>query len=388
MDFSTIDNQPEIREAIRAVCAPFDDQYWRRKDKEGTFPEDFYRAIAEGGWLGIAAPQEYGGSELGMTGALAMLQTIAESGAGMNGGTSVKINIFGLNPVIKFGTNEQKKNMIPAIINGKEKTCFAITEPDAGLNTTHIKTRAVRNGDHYVVSGAKTWISTAQVADRMLLLARTTPIDQITKPSDGLSLFLTPLNRDYIEVREIQRMGRSAVDANQMFIDKLPVPTTDRIGEEGQGFRYVFDSMNPERMVVAAEAVGIGRAALRKAARYAKERIVFGRPIGQNQGVQHPLARCWMDLEAANLMASQAAWLYDSGEHCGLQANAAKYLAAEAGYRACETAVLTMGGNGFAKEYDVERYLRDIMVARIAPITPQLIFSYVAEKALGLPKSY
>ncbi|HEY9459707.1 MAG TPA: acyl-CoA dehydrogenase family protein [Paralcaligenes sp.] len=388
MDFSMVEAHPEVREAIRALCAPFDDQYWRKKDKEGTFPEDFYRAIAEGGWLGIAAPESYGGSNLGMTGALAMLQTIAESGAGMNGGTSVKINIFGLNPVIKFGSDEQKERMIPAIISGKEKTCFAITEPDVGLNTTQLKTRAVRDGDHYVVTGAKTWISTAQVADRMLLLARTTPLDQVEKPTDGLSLFLTPLDRNYVEVREIQRMGRCAVDANQMFFDSLPVPAADRIGEEGQGFRYVFDSMNPERMVVAAEAVGIGRAALRKAARYANERVVFGRPIGQNQGVQHPLARCWMDLEAANLMASQAAWLYDRGEHCGLQANSAKYLAGEAGFKACEAAMLTMGGNGFAKEFDVERYLRDIMVARIAPITAQLIFSYVAEKALGLPKSY
>lgn len=388
MDFSTTETHPEVREAIRAVCAPFDNQYWRQKDKEGTFPEDFYRAIADGGWLGIATPENYGGSDLGMTGALAMLQTIAESGAGMNGGTSVKINIFGLNPVIKFGNEEQKARMIPAIISGKEKTCFAITEPDVGLNTTQLKTRARRDGDHYIVSGAKTWISTAQVADRMLLLARTTPLDQVKKPTDGLSLFLTPLDRSYVEVREIQRMGRCAVDANQMFFDNLPVPAADLIGQEGQGFRYVFDSMNPERMVVAAEAVGIGRAALHKAARYAKERVVFGRPIGQNQGVQHPLARCWMDLEAANLMASQAAWLYDHGEHCGLQANAAKYLAGEAGFRACETAVLTMGGNGYAKEFDVERYLRDIMVARIAPITPQLIFSYIAEKALGLPKSY
>jgi acyl-CoA dehydrogenase len=388
MDFSASDSHPEVRGAIRAICANFGDPYWRRKDKEGTFPEDFYRAIADGGWLGIATPEEYGGAGLGMSGALAMLQTIAECGAGMNGGTSVKINIFGLNPVIKYGNAEQKARIIPAIIGGKAKTCFAITEPDVGLNTTQITTRAVRDGDHYIVSGAKTWISTAQEADYMLLLARTKPLDQVSKPADGLSLFLTPLDRKYVQVHEIERMGRCAVDANQMFFDGLPVPSTDRLGEEGKGLRYVFDSMNPERMVVAAEAVGIGRAALRKAARYANERLVFGRPIGQNQGVQHPLAHCLMELEAANLMATQAAQLYDQGEHCGLQANAAKYLAAEAGYRACETAVLTLGGNGFAKEFDVERYLRDIMVARIAPITPQLIASYVAEKALGLPKSY
>lgn len=388
MGFSASDSHPEVRDAIRAICARFDDQYWRKKDREGTFPEDFYRAIADGGWLGIATPEEHGGAGLGMSGALAMLQTIAECGAGMNGGTSVKINIFGLNPVIKYGNDEQKARIIPDIIGGKAKTCFAITEPDVGLNTTQITTRAVRDGDRYIVSGAKTWISTAQEADYMLLLARTKPLGQVGRPADGLSLFLTPLDRRYVQVHEIERMGRCAVDANQMFFDGLPVPSTDRLGEEGKGLRYVFDSMNPERMVVAAEAVGIGRAALRKAARYAKERIVFGRPIGQNQGVQHPLANCLMELEAANLMASQAAELYDRGEPCGLQANAAKYLAGEAGYRACETAVLTLGGNGFAKEFDVERYLRDIMIARIAPITPQLISSYVAEKALGLPKSY
>jgi acyl-CoA dehydrogenase len=388
MDYSTPQGHSEVRDAIRAICAAFDDRYWRKKEAEGTFPEDFYRAIADGGWLGIAAPESYGGANLGMTGALAMLQTIAESGAGMNGGTAVKINIFGLNPVVKFGNDAQRERIVPAIITGKAKTCFAITEPDVGLNTTQLKTRAVREGDHYIVSGAKTWISTAQVADYMLLLARTTPLEQVRKPTDGLSLFMTPLDRRYVKVHEIERMGRSAVDANQLFFDNLPVPAADRLGEEGQGFKYVFDSMNPERMVVAAEAVGIGRAALRKAARYAKERVVFGRPIGQNQGVQHPLARCWMELEAANLLAYQAAWLYDRGDHCGLQANAAKYLAGEAGFKACETAILTMGGNGYAKEFDVERYLRDIMVARIAPITPQLIFSYVAEKALGLPKSY
>ncbi len=388
MDFYAADTHTEIRDVIKAICAPFGDTYWRKKDKEGTFPEDFYAAIAGGGWLGIATPEEYGGAGLGMTGALNMLQEIAESGGGMNGGTSVKINIFGLGPLIKFGTEEQKQRIIPLIIGGKAKTCFGITEPDVGLNTTQLKTKAVRQGDHYVVSGAKTWISTAQEADYILLLARTTPLEQVSKPTEGLSLFLTPLDRKYVQVHEIDRMGRCAVDANQVFIDGLPVPAADLIGEEGKGLKYVFDSMNPERMVVAAEAVGIGRAALRKAASYAKERIVFGRPIGQNQGVQHPLARCWMELEAANLLAFKAAWLFDRGEPCGLEANAAKYLAGEAGYRACETAVLTLGGNGFAKEFDVERYLRDIMIARIAPITPQLIFSYVAERALGLPKSY
>ncbi len=388
MDFSIPETQREVREGVNKICAQFGDAYWRAKDKEGTFPHEFYRAIADGGWLGIAAPGSLGGSGLGMTAALTMMQTIAESGAGMNGGTAVKINIFGLNPVLKFGTPEQANRMAPPILRGAEKACFAITEPNVGLNTTRLKTRAVRQGDHYLVSGAKTWISTAQVADRMLLLARTTPLEEVRKPTEGLSLFFTRLDRKYVEVREIERMGRLAVDANEMFFDKLPVPVEDLIGEEGQGFRYVLHSMNPERMVVAAEAVGIGRAALNRAVAYAKERIVFDRPIGKNQGVQHPLAQCWMELEAANLLAFQAAYLYDRGEPCGAQANGAKYLAGEAGYKACETAVLTLGGYGYAREYDVERYLRDIMICRIAPITSQLISSYIAEKVLGLPKSY
>ncbi|MEO6986622.1 MAG: acyl-CoA dehydrogenase family protein [Paralcaligenes sp.] len=388
VQFSTVNTHHEIRDGVAAICANFGDEYWRKKDQEGTFPSDFHQAVASGGWLGVAAPEAYGGADLGMTGAMVMLQTIAESGAGMNGGTAVKLNIFSLNPVILFGTEEQKKRMIPPIISGQEKMCFAITEPDVGLDTTRIKTRAVRSGDHYVVSGAKTWISTAQVADRVLLLVRTTPIEQVRKPTEGLTLFMTKLDRNYIEVSEIKRMGRCAVDANQFFIDDLPVPVEDRIGEEGEGFREVLHSMNPERMVVAAEAIGIGRAALRHAVRYAKERVVFDRPIGQNQGIQHPLAQCWMDLEAANLMAFQAASLYDQGLPCGPQANAAKYLGAEAGFNACQTAMITMGGNGYAKEYDVERYLRDVMLSRIAPITPQLIFCHIAEKVLGLPKSY
>jgi len=388
MEYSTLQAHEDVRDNIAKICADFGDDYWRKKDKEGKFPHEFYRAIANGGWLGIAVPEEYGGAGLGMTAAVTMLQTIAECGGGMNGGTSVKINIFGLNPVLVFGTEEQKRRMAGPILRGEEKTCFAITEPNVGLNTTRITTKAVRRGDHYIVSGAKTWISTAQVADRMLLLARTTPIEEVSKPTEGLSLFFTKLDRKHVEVREIERMGRSAVDANQLFIDNLPVPAEDLIGEEGKGFRYVFHSMNPERMVVAAEAVGIGRAALKHAVAYAKERVVFDRPIGQNQGIQHPLAKCWMELEAANLMAYRAADLYDRGLPCGAESNAAKYLAGEAGYNACETAVLTLGGNGYAKDYHIERYLRDIMICRIAPITPQLICSYVAEKVLGLPRSY
>lgn len=380
--------QAELRDAVARLCERFDDGYWLRKDREGTFPQDFHRAVADGGWLGIAAPEQYGGSGLGLAEVATLLQAIAEGGGGMNGGTSVKINIFGLFPLIQFGSEEQKRRLIPPVIRGDEKLCFAITEPGAGLDTRHLRTIARRDGKGYVLDGSKIWISTAQVADRMLILARTKPVDEVRSPSEGLTLFLTRLDRRHVEIREIARMGRSAVDANELFIDGLHVPDEDRIGEEGKGLSYVFYSMNPERVVVAAEAIGIGRAALRRAARYAKERVVFDRPIGQNQGVQHPLARCWMELEAANLTTFRAAELYDRGESCGLAANSAKYLGAEAGFQACETAIMTLGGMGYAREFHVERYLRDILVARIAPITPQLILSYVAERALGLPKSY
>src|SRR5574340_114154 len=380
--------QSDLRDAVARLCERFDDGYWLRKDREGTFPHDFHRSIADGGWLGIAAPEQYGGSGLGLAEVATLLQAIAEGGGGMNGGTSVKINIFGLFPLIRFGSEEQKRRLIPPVIRGEEKLCFAITEPGAGLDTRHLRTTARREGNGYVLDGSKIWISTAQVADRMLILARTTPVEKVRSPSEGLTLFLAPLDRRHVEVREIERMGRSAVDANELFIDGLHVAEEDRIGEEGKGLSCVFYSMNPERIVVAAEAIGIGRAALRRAARYAVERVVFDRPIGQNQGVQHPLARCWMELEAANLTAFCAAELYDRGEACGLAANSAKYLGAEAGFRACETAIMTLGGMGYAREFHVERYLRDILVARIAPITPQLILSYVAERALGLPKSY
>jgi acyl-CoA dehydrogenase len=298
------------------------------------------------------------------------------------------MNIFGLNPVVVFGTEEQKARFLPPLIKGEEKACFAVTEPDAGLDTTRLKTRAVRRGNGYAIHGQKIWISTAQVADRVLLLARTTPLEEVRKPAEGLSLFYAALDRKYVEARVIDKMGRKAVDSNQLFFDGLPVPPEDRIGEEGKGFQYILHGMNPERILIAAEAVGTGRAALARAARYAKERIVFGRPIGQNQAIQHPLARCWAELEAANLMMLKAAALYDAGKPCGVEANAAKYLAAEAGFSACETAVMTHGGMGYAKEFHVERYLREIMIARIAPVSRELILSHIAEKALGLPKSY
>jgi acyl-CoA dehydrogenase len=386
--FALTADQEAIRYAIGKVCARFDDDYWLARDRDATFPLDFHAAFAQDGWLGICMPEQYGGSALGVTDAAIMMQAISESGAGQSGASAVHMNIFGLNPVVVFGSDEQKQRFLPPLIAGREKACFAVTEPDAGLNTTKLKTRAVRKGDRYVVSGAKVWISTAQVAEKMLLLARTTPIEEVNKPTLGLSLFYTDLDRRFVEVREIEKMGRSAVDSNQLFIDGLEIPVADRIGEEGRGFEYILHGMNPERILIAAEAIGLGKAALRKATQYAKERIVFDRPIGQNQAIQHPLAECWMELEAAHLMVMKAAWLYDNGQPCGAEANAAKYLAAEAGFKACTTAVMTHGGYGYAKEYHVERYLREVMIARLAPISPQLILCYIAEKMLGLPKSY
>jgi acyl-CoA dehydrogenase len=333
-------------------------------------------------------PEAYGGSGLGITEAAIMMQAIAESGAGMSGASAVHMNIFGLHPVVMFGTDDQKQRFLPPLIAGKEKACFAVTEPNTGLDTTRLKTRAVRHGNGYAVHGQKVWISTAQVAERVLLLARTTPQEEVKKRTEGLSLFYTAFDRNYIEARVIDKMGRKAVDSNQLFFDGLPVPLEDRIGEEGKGFEYILHGMNPERILVAAEAIGIGRAALARASRYAKERVVFGRPIGQNQGIQHPLAKCWMELEAANLMMLKAAELCDAREPCGVEANAAKYLAAEAGFSACETAVMTHGGMGYAKEFHVERLLREVLVTRIAPVSRELILCNVAEKALGLPKSY
>jgi acyl-CoA dehydrogenase len=317
-----------------------------------------------------------------------MMQAIAESGAGLSGASALHMNIFGLNPVVVFGSDEQKKRMLPPLMAGDDKACFAVTEPNVGLDTLKLKTKAVLESGRYIISGQKIWISTAQVATKMLILARTTPLDQVARRTEGLSLFYTDLDRRYIDVREIPKMGRSAVDSNELFIDALPVPVADRIGKEGKGFEYILHGMNPERILIGAEGIGLGRAALRKAAAYAKERIVFDRPIGENQAIQHPLAACWMALEAANLMAFKAASLYDAGLPCGVEANATKYLAGEACFKACETALMTHGGMGYAKEFHVERYLRESLIVRIAPITPHLILSFIAEKALGLPKSY
>jgi acyl-CoA dehydrogenase len=379
MEFSFSPEQERIREAIAKLCARFGDDYWLSRDREGGFPADFHQAFARDGWLGIAMPEAYGGAGLGIAEAAVMMQAIAASGAGFSGASAVHMNIFGLNPVVVFGSEEQKKRMLPPLIEGKHRACFAVTEPDAGLNTKKIKTKAERKGDKYIVSGQKVWISTAQVAEKVLLLATT---------SSGLTLFYTDLDRTHVEVREIEKMGRHAVDSNQVFFDGLPVPAADRIGEEGKGFEYILHGMNPERILIAAELVGLGRCALGRAAAYAKQRIVFDRPIGQNQAVQHPLAASWMALEAADLMTFKAAALYDARKPCGAEANAAKYLAGEACFEACQQAVMTHGGYGYAREYHVERYLREAFVGRIAPVTPHLILCYIAERVLGLPKSY
>ncbi|HEX2650794.1 MAG TPA: acyl-CoA dehydrogenase family protein [Burkholderiales bacterium] len=379
MDFAFSEEQEQIREAIAKICAKFDDAYWLKRDKEGGFPSDLHQALAKNGWLGVAMPEEFGGSGLGITEAAIMMQTIAESGAGFSGASAVHMNIFGLNPVVVFGTKEQKQRMLPGLIAGKERACFAVTEPNTGLETKKIRTEAKKKGNKYIVTGQKVWISTAQVAEKILLLVRT---------ASGLSLFYTDFDRKHIEVREIEKMGRHAVDSNQVFFDGLPVPEEDMIGEEGKGFECILHGMNPERILIGAESVGLGRCALKRAAGYAKERVVFSRPIGQNQGIQHPLARNWMALEAANLMVFKAAWLYDQGKSCGAEANSAKYLAGEASFDACQQAVMTHGGFGYAKEYHVERYLRESLVGRIAPVSPQMILCFIAERVLGLPKSY
>ena len=386
--FFETDDRERLRDAVLKLCEGFDDAYWLEHDRSGQFPEDFHRALAAAGWLGIAMPEEYGGAGLGIGEAAVLMQAIAESGAAMSGASAVHMNIFGLQPVVVFGTDDQKRRMLPPLIRGEDKACFAVTEADAGLNTTQIKTRAEPCPGGYRLFGSKIWISTARVATKMLVLARTAPLHENKRKTDGLSVFYTDLKHDEVEVRPIDKMGRHAVDSNMLFFDGMFMPEADRIGAEGEGFRSILHGMNPERILIAAEAVGIGRAALRKATAYAKERVVFGRPIGQNQGIQHPLAKNWMELEAAWLMTLSAAWQYDKGLPCGPAANSAKYLAAEAGFHACEQAVMTHGGFGYAKEFHVERYLRESLIPRIAPVSRELILSFIAEKALGLPKSY
>ncbi|MGS4886589.1 acyl-CoA dehydrogenase family protein [Roseibium sp. MB-4] len=388
MDIQLSPDRTAIQDAVASLCSQFDDAYWLEKDKAGGFPTEFFQALAQAGWLGICIPEAYGGAGLGITEAAIMMRTIAESGAGLSGASAVHMNIFGLSPVVVFGTDEQKRRMLPPVVAGQERTCFAVTEPNTGLNTTHLKTAARRQGDRYLVNGQKVWISTAQVAEKILLLARTTPLEEVEKPTQGLSLFYTDFNRDQITVREIYKMGRKTVDCNELFFENFEIPSENLIGEEGEGFRAILHGMNPERILIGSEAIGLGHAAMRKACAYANERVVFDRQIGQNQGIQHPLARNWMMLESAWLMALEAARQYDAGLACGPAANATKYLGSEAGFEACQQAVMTHGGFGYAREYHVERYMREAMIPRLAPVSQQLILCHIAERVLGLPKSY
>lgn len=387
-DNSQAADHAALRDGVRAVVTRFSDGYWLERDDDGHFPREFHRAMAEAGWLGITMPEEYGGAGLGVTEAAIMMHEVSSHGGGMAAASSVHINLFGPHPIVVHGRPEQKAEWIPKLVAGSDQCCFGFTEPDAGLNTTRIKTFAEKVPGGYRVRGQKVWTSTAQVANKIMLLTRTTPFENARRPTDGITIFYTDLDRSRIEVQRIPKMGRKAVDSNAIFIDDLFVPEEHRIGEEGRGFSYILDSLNPERVLVAMEAIGIGQDALRRAAKYARERVVFDRPIGQNQGIQHPLAECWMYLESAYLMASRAAQLYDSGRPCGAEANAAKFLGARAGHDACLQAVMTHGGFGYAKEYHVERLLREVTVTRIAPITEQLILSYIAEKVLDQPKSY
>jgi acyl-CoA dehydrogenase len=388
MDFSLSEDHRAIRDGVNAVVRRFDDEYWLARDEDGVFPREFHKAMADAGWLGITMPTEFGGSGLGVTEACLMMHEVASHGGGMAAASCVHINLFGPHPIVVFGTDEQRKRWLPPLIAGTDQCCFGFTEPDAGLNTSAIKTFAEKVPGGYIVHGQKVWTSTAQVANKIMLLTRTTKLENCKKPTEGITIFYTDLDRGKIEVRKIPKMGRKCVDSNAIFIDGLFIPDTDRVGEEGKGFSYILHSLNPERLLVAAEAIAIGQDALRRGTQYARDRVVFDRPIGQNQGIQHPLAERWMNLEASWAIVMKGAWLYDNHQPCGAEANTAKFLGARAGFEACLQSVLTHGGFGYAKEYHVERLLREVTVTRIAPITEQLILSYIAEKVLDLPKSY
>jgi acyl-CoA dehydrogenase len=388
MDMQLSEEQTAIDASVRQICASFDDQYWTDCEENSRFPVEYYDLMAKNGWLGITMPEEVGGAGLGVTEAAIMMHAATSSGGGYSAASAIHINLFGPHAIVVHGTPEQKQRWLVPLIKGEQKACFGVTEPDAGLDTTSLTTFATRTQGGYTVHGRKMWTSTAQVADKILLLARTTPKEDCAKPTQGMTLFYTDLDRRKVEVRRIRKMGRNAVDSNAVFIDGLFIPEEDRIGEEGKGFSYILDSLNPERILVGIEAIGFGRDAVDRAARYARDRVVFGRPIGQNQGVQHPLAEAWTYLESAYWMCLRAAWLYDNGRSCGAEANAAKFLAARACFDACTTAVLTHGGMGYAREYQVERLFRESILPRIAPVTEQLILSFIAERVLGLPKSY
>jgi acyl-CoA dehydrogenase len=388
VNFDTDPDHEALRAGLRELLTRFDDEYWARCDCEHRFPTEFYEALAAGGWLGVAIPADYGGAGLGVTEAALLLQEIAASGAAMNGCSAIHLTIFGMNPVVKHGSPQLRREVLPRVVAGDLHVSFAVTEPDAGSDTSRITTRARRDGDNYMIDGRKVWITKAQQAEYLLLLTRTTPLEECTRRLDGMTLFLAPLDRSAVEIREIVKMGRNAVNSNELFIDGLRVPAENRLGEEGQGFRYLLDGLNPERILLAHESVGIGRAAVRRAVEYAKTRVVFDRPIGQNQGIAFPLAEATMRLDAAELVARKAAWLYDQGRPCAREANTAKYLAAEAAFMAADRAVQTHGGFGYAVEYHVERYFREARLMRIAPVSQEMVLNYVSEHVLGLPRTY
>ncbi|MDW8803412.1 acyl-CoA/acyl-ACP dehydrogenase [Streptomyces scabiei] len=388
MDFELTEDQETIRKAVAGLLRDFDDRYWMEKDRNHAFPEEFYAVVADGGWLGITIPEEHGGHGLGITEATLLLEEVARSGGGMNAASAIHMSIFGMHPVVVHGSEELKRRTLPRIARGDLHVCFGVTEPGAGLDTTSITTYARRDGAHYVVSGRKVWISKALESEKILLLTRTARRDEVARPTDGMTLFLTDLDRDRVDIRPIPKMGRNAVSSNELFIDELRVPVEDRVGEEGQGFRYLLDGLNPERMLIAAEALGIGRVALERAVRYGREREVFGRPIGMNQGIQFPLADALTRLDAAELVLRKATWLYDRGRPCGREANTAKYLCADAGFTAADRALQTHGGMGYSEEYPVARFFREARLMRIAPVSQEMVLNYLGSHTLGLPRSY
>ncbi len=388
MDFEITAEQQLIRDTVKKVCADFPDEYWAGCDSEHRFPWDFYNAMAAGGWLGIAIPEAYGGSGRGITEASLVLEEVAASGAAMNGASGLHLSIFGMHPVVRHGSEEMKQTYLPQVATGELHVAFGVTEPDAGTDTTSITTSARREGDHYIVRGRKVWTTKALDSQRVLLLVRTTPKDKIERRTDGLTLLLAELQRPEVTISPIEKVGRNAVASCEVVYDDLPVLVTDRVGEEGKGFRYLLDGLNAERILVAAEALGIGRAAMRRAVNYANERVVFNRPIGQNQGIAFPLGEAHMRLEAAEMMIRKASWMLDDGQQCGAEANMAKWLAADAACQAADQAVQTHGGYGYAKEYHVERYWREARMTRLAPISQEMVLNYVTEHVLGLPRSY
>ena len=387
MDFAETEEQQLIREAVRRICADFPDQYWSEKDEAHEFPWAFYKAMAAAGMLGIAIPEQYGGSGQGITEASIVLEEVAASGAAMNGCSSVHLSIFGMHPVVKYGSEAMKRKYLPQVASGALHVAFGVTEPDAGTDTSSIKTQARRDGDRYLVRGRKVWTSKAQDAQRVLLLARTAP-KQAQRKTAGLTLLLAELQRPEASISPIPKAGRNAVASCEVVYEDLPVALADRVGEEGKGFRYLLDGLNAERILIAAEALGIGRAALRRAVAYAEQRVVFDRPIGRNQAISFPLAEARLRLDAAELMIRKASWLLDRGQPCGGVANMAKWLAADAGFQAADQAIQTHGGFGYAKEYHVERYWREARLMRIAPVSQEMILNYVAEHVLGLPRAY